>query len=245
MKEWGGDWILIITGFASPVLTATGFVEEGREGDFWPPTESTPVDRSSKNLLLVITSATSTAVPNLVQIRPQGASIIIIIKGIYIAQVRNGHICAMPAEMAVWLRSVSVSSRRMGEILRKFIYTFFRELTYRSDPSTDFHAYGSNNADWRKGVPFGGFVDIVPNFGVKSPRNPNFGGTNRRFQAKRENYWKFHTTKTTSSISTKFCTICVPTNPRWWTAAILEKPLNGDMSATTEKSFIWLNLTYY
>jgi len=61
--------------------------------------------------------------------------------------------------------AVSVSSRRMGEILRKFIYTFFRELTYRSDPSTDFHAYGSNDEDSRKGMPFGGFVDITPHFG--------------------------------------------------------------------------------
>ena len=32
-------------------------------------------------------------------------SIIIIIKGIYIAQVRKGHKCAMSAEMAVWLRN--------------------------------------------------------------------------------------------------------------------------------------------
>jgi len=31
--------------------------------------------------------------------------IIIIIKGIYIAQVRMGHKCAMSAEMAVWLRN--------------------------------------------------------------------------------------------------------------------------------------------
>jgi len=31
--------------------------------------------------------------------------IIIIIKGIYIAQVRKGHRCAMSAEMAVWLRN--------------------------------------------------------------------------------------------------------------------------------------------
>jgi len=30
--------------------------------------------------------------------------IIIIINGIYIAQVRKGHKCAMSAEMAVWLR---------------------------------------------------------------------------------------------------------------------------------------------
>ena len=31
--------------------------------------------------------------------------IIIIVKGIYIAQVRKGHKCAMSAEMAVWLRN--------------------------------------------------------------------------------------------------------------------------------------------
>ena len=41
---------------------------------FSTPTESTPLDRSPKKLLLVITSATPTAVPNLVQIRPRGAT---------------------------------------------------------------------------------------------------------------------------------------------------------------------------
>ena len=64
-----------LRGSASPVLTATGFVN-GRWQFSTPhrPTESTPLDRSPKNLLLVITSATPTAVPNLVQIRPRGAS---------------------------------------------------------------------------------------------------------------------------------------------------------------------------
>ena len=61
-----------LRGSASPVLTATGFVN--RDGNFRPPTESTPLDRSPKNLLLVITSATPTAVPDLVQIRLRGAS---------------------------------------------------------------------------------------------------------------------------------------------------------------------------
>jgi len=61
-----------LRGSASPVLTATGFVN-GR-WQFSTPTESTPLDRSPENLLLVITSATPTAVPNLVQIRPRGAS---------------------------------------------------------------------------------------------------------------------------------------------------------------------------
>jgi len=42
----------------------------------------------------------------------------------------------------------------------------------------------SNDAYSRKVVLFGGFVDIAHNFGVKSPENPNFGGVNRRFQAK-------------------------------------------------------------
>ena len=73
---WSCDTIMRdnhwLRGSASPVLTATGFVN-GR-GQFSTPTESTPLDRSPKNLLLVITSATPTAVPNLVQIRPRGAS---------------------------------------------------------------------------------------------------------------------------------------------------------------------------
>ena len=51
---------------------ATGFVN-GR-GQFLTPTESTPLDQSPKNWLLVVTSATPTSMPNLVQIRPWGAS---------------------------------------------------------------------------------------------------------------------------------------------------------------------------
>ena len=38
-------------------------------------------------------------------VQPVIIIIIIIIKGIYIAQVRKGHKCAMSAEMAVWLRN--------------------------------------------------------------------------------------------------------------------------------------------
>jgi len=58
--------------YHSPVLTSTGFVN-GR-GQILTPTESTLLDRSPNNLLLVITSVAPTAVPNLVQIRPRGAS---------------------------------------------------------------------------------------------------------------------------------------------------------------------------
>ena len=61
-----------LRGSASPVLTATGF-DNGR-GQISTPTESTPLDRSPKNLLLAIMSVNPMAVPNSVQIRQQGAS---------------------------------------------------------------------------------------------------------------------------------------------------------------------------
>ena len=41
----------------------------------------------------------------MLQIVVEVADNCIIIKGIYIAQVRKGHKCAMSAEMAVWLRN--------------------------------------------------------------------------------------------------------------------------------------------
>ena len=47
---------------------------------------------------------------------------------------------------------------------------------------------GSNDADSRKDVPFGGFVDIAPHFRGEIPENTNFWGVNRRFQAKRAKY---------------------------------------------------------
>ena len=47
---------------------------------------------------------------------------------------------------------------------------------------------GSNDADSRKDVPFGGFVDIALHFGGEIPPSPNFWGVNRRFQAKRAKY---------------------------------------------------------
>ena len=51
-----------LRGSASPVLTATGFVNG--KGQFSTPTESNPLNRSPKALSQVITSATPTAMPN-------------------------------------------------------------------------------------------------------------------------------------------------------------------------------------
>jgi len=46
----------------------------------------------------------------------------------------------------------------------------------------------SNDADSRKDVPFGGFVDIAPHFWGEIHQNPDFWGVNSRFQAKRAKY---------------------------------------------------------
>ena len=68
-----------------------------------------------------------------------------------------------------------------------FIYLYlFHELTYRSDPTTDFHAWWLK----RRGLAQEGCASwgfrwyIAPHFGVKSPQIPVWG-VNRRFQAKR------------------------------------------------------------
>ena len=37
-------------------------------------------------------------------------------------------------------------------------------------------------------MPFGGFIVTIPYLGGKKPQNPNFGGLNRRFQAKLAKY---------------------------------------------------------
>jgi len=47
---------------------------------------------------------------------------------------------------------------------------------------------GSNDAHSRKDVPFGGFVDIAAHFWGEIPKKTNFGGVNKRFQAKRAKY---------------------------------------------------------
>ena len=87
-----------------------------------------------------------------------------------------------------------------------FIYTFFHQLTYRSDAATHFYAWWLKRRGLAQGCAFWGFVDIAPHFRGEIPRKPQFWGVNRRFQAKRAKYWKFHVIETTASISTKFCT---------------------------------------
>ena len=63
-----------LRGSASPSCVNGDWLCQWERAIFDPATESTPLDRSPKNLLLVIKQATPTAVPNLVQIRPRVAS---------------------------------------------------------------------------------------------------------------------------------------------------------------------------
>ena len=49
---------------------------------------------------------------------------------------------------------------------------FFHELTYRSDPRTDFYAWWLKLRGLGKDVLFGGFVDIASHFRVEIPRKP-------------------------------------------------------------------------
>jgi len=46
---------------------------------------------------------------------------------------------------------------------------------------------------------------LLPILGMKFPKNPNFGGVNRFFQANLVKYWESHIIEATASISTKFC----------------------------------------
>ena len=83
---------------------------------------------------------------------------------------------------------------------------------------------GSNDADSRRDVPFGGFVDIAPHFGGEIPP-PICWGVNRRFQAKRAKYCNFHIIETTASILTKFGTTIDTTKWLSWVVPIGAKQI--------------------
>jgi len=106
---------------------ATGFVN-GRGQFSTPHRVHTP-----KNVLLVIrpTSATPTAVPYLVQIRPRGL-------------------------LGKWVK--------YNDFLKIYLYLFFMNSPTGQTRRRIFTLDGSNDADSRKDVPFGGFVDIAPHF---------------------------------------------------------------------------------
>ena len=69
-----------------------------------------------------------------------------------------------------------------------YLYLFFMNSPTGQTSRRIFTLDGSNDADSRKDVPFGHFVDMLPILGVKYSQNPIFGGVNRRFQAKWAKY---------------------------------------------------------
>ena len=55
-----------------------------------------------------------------------------------------------------------------------YLYPFFMNSPTAQTRRQIFTLDCSNNADSRKDVPFGGFVDIAPHFGGEIPRKPHF-----------------------------------------------------------------------
>jgi len=66
---------------------------------------------------------------------------------------------------------------------------------------------------------------LHPISGIKLPKNPNFGGVNRHFPAKRVKYWNVHIIKTTASIITKFCRVIDTHKYSLWVVQICPKRL--------------------
>ena len=191
-----------LRGSASPVLTASGFDNE--RGQFSTTTESTPLDRSPKNLLPVITSATPTAVPNLVQICPRG------LLGEWVKYNENFFVIYLfiPFFGSSQVRPVDGFSRLMAQTTR----TRARVCL------------------------LGDSLMLLPILEVKSPTNSNFLVVNRHFQAKRANilkvsYYQNYFIDVNQILHNnrdhRVVIVGGPnmrqTNPRWRTAAILEK----------------------
>ena len=72
------------------------------------------------------------------------------------------------------------------------------------DPSTDFHAWWLKPRGLAQGCAFWGLRWYCSSvWGWNTPKTPILEGVNRRFQAKRAKYWKFHVIETTASIWNK------------------------------------------
>ena len=108
----------------------------------------------------------------------------------------------------IWCKSVDGGFWANGwNITNFFIYTFLSSTDLQVRRDDGFLLLMDQTTRTRARMCLLGVsLTLLPILLVKSPENPNFGGVNRRFQAKRAKYWKFHVIETTASISTKFCT---------------------------------------
>ena len=134
-----------------------------------------------------------------------------------------------------WLRRRPLRLRRIwcksidGGLLGKwvkyneknFIYTLFSwtHLQVRRDDSFSRLVAQTMRIRARMCL-LGVSLTLLPILGVKYAETPNFWGVNRRFQAKRAKYWKFHVIETNASISTKFCTTIETNKKSSWVVPI-------------------------
>ena len=108
-------------------------------------------------------------------------------------------------------------------------------LTYTSEPSMDFHAWWLKGRGLTQRCAFWGFRWYCsPFWGVISPKTPNFGNRIGVFKPNGQNIECFILSKLLQ-FQPNFaqrqrppsrhhgCPNTCPTNPRWWTSAILKK----------------------
>ena len=73
-----------------------------------------------------------------------------------------------------------------------FIYTLFKQLTYRSDHIPHFHAWWLKWRGLTQGCAFLPLFDIAAHLWHQIAQTTNCGGMNRRFPAKCTKYWIVH-----------------------------------------------------
>ena len=129
------------------------------DGNFRPPpTESTPLNRSPNICYRWLRQLCQI----LLQIRP----------------LWNYHSTIYIKLLVPDLKDFGANWWNKMNFLNKFIYNFFREIAYRSDPSTDFHAWWLKQRGLAQWCAFWGYVDIAPHFGGENtpPKKNQFWG---------------------------------------------------------------------
>ena len=136
----------------------------------------------------------------------------------------------------------------MKNFIYLFIYTFFHELTYRSDPSTDFHAciwLKRRSRTRAKVCLLGASLILLPILGVKFPNTPNFGASITVFKKDGQNIEFFILSKLQHRFQPNFAQRQrSPSSHRGWSQYapnkskmangrhFEKKPLNRHISAT-------------
>ena len=118
-----------------------------------PPTESTPLNRSPNICYRWLRRWPLWLCQILLQIRP----------------LWNYHSTIYIKSLVPDLKHFGANGWNKTNLKKNLFITFFRELTYRSDPSTDFHAWWLKQRWLAQWCAFWGFVDIAPHFGGEIP----------------------------------------------------------------------------